>query len=131
MGEVGSHAGAVARGDAAHGEQRALVALAEGLEALEGVDRLDGELGEGDHRRDLADVLELLVGELGENRGEACPELVQARGLAGHAHRPRMPPKRTSMSEHCSTAWKRSTVPTERPDPRATPSCTENTIEGT
>ena len=44
---------------------------------------------------------------------------------------PACPPKRTSTSEHCSTAWKRSTEPTERPDPRATPSVTEKTMAGT
>ena len=49
-------------------EHRPLVALTEGLEALEGVYGLDGELGEGDHGRDLADVLELFLGELREGR---------------------------------------------------------------
>ena len=44
---------------------------------------------------------------------------------------PACPPKRTSSSEHCSTAWNRSTEPTERPDPRAMPSEMENRIAGT
>ena len=44
---------------------------------------------------------------------------------------PEWPPKRTSRSEHCSTARKRSTEPTERPEPRAMPSLTEKTIAGT
>ena len=44
---------------------------------------------------------------------------------------PACPPKRIRQSEHCSTAWKRSTEPTERPLPRATPSTTEKRMAGT
>ena len=44
---------------------------------------------------------------------------------------PWWPPKRTVRSAHCSTAWNKSTEPTERPEPRATPSWMVNRMQGT
>ena len=44
---------------------------------------------------------------------------------------PACPPKRSVRSAHCSTAWKRSTDPTERPEPRATPSEMVKRMAGT
>ncbi len=44
---------------------------------------------------------------------------------------PAWPPNRVRRSEQPSTAWKRSTDPTDLPDPRASPSATENSRQGT
>ena len=93
MGAIGPNTGAIFHGDAAHGEERLLVALAKGLQGLERGDRRDGELGEAHDRRDLAARLELLGRQRVEHRLEPVAELVKARGLAGHAHGARVAAK--------------------------------------
>ena len=93
VGAVRPHARAVAHGDAHAREQRLLVALAKWLEHLQGTDGLHRELREADGGRDLSGVLELLGGKVRKGGLEAPTELVQARGLAGHAHGPRVAAK--------------------------------------
>ena len=63
MGPIGTNARPVLHRDAAHGEERLLVALAKGLQRLERGDGGYGELGEAHDCRDLAARLELLGGQ--------------------------------------------------------------------
>ena len=88
-----SHAEAIGHGHARRCKERHLVALTEGLEKRNLLDRLDIELRKAHRRGDLARVLEGLGRELREHSVEPIAEVVQPVGGKRHAHGARMPAK--------------------------------------